>query len=168
MFVTFLVWIENTPLAVWVGESQWGFPLSLTLHAIGMGFLAGLQFALGLRLAGAARTVPAALLLRFYPFIWASAALSLVSGLMLLYAYPAKALTNPTFFLKLLLIITGLWLTMKPVRAQLRVMIPDATSTASQRLLGIVILLVWMSTITAGRLLAYTHGVMRASELVGG
>jgi hypothetical protein len=167
-FVAFLVWIENTPLAIWVGESQWGFPVSLTLHAVGMGFLAGLQFALGLRLLGAARTVPAMLLLRFYPLLWACAGLSLVSGVMLLSAYPAKALTNPVFFLKLLLIATGLWLAAKPVRSQLLSMTADTTPTSRQRMLGMTLMALWMLTITAGRLLAYTHSVMRANELAGG
>jgi len=166
-FVAFLVWVENSPLAIWVGESRWGFPLSLTLHAMGMGFLAGLQFALGLRLVGAARGVPAPLLLRFYPLLWASAALCLVSGLMLLSAYPAKALTNPVFFLKLLLITIGLWLTVKPVKAQLGIIVNEAAPTPTQRRLGVALLVIWALTITAGRLLAYTNTVLRANELAG-
>lgn len=167
-FVAFLVWVENSSLAVWVGESRWGFPISLTLHAVGMGFLAGLQFALGLRLLGVARNVPASLLVRFYPFLWSCAVLSLVSGVMLLSAYPAKALTNPVFFTKLLLIVIGLWITAKPARAQLNTMAPNVASTSLQRSLGAALLLIWALTITGGRLLAYTHHVMRANELAGG
>lgn len=167
-FVAFLVWIENTPLAVWVGESTWGFPISLALHAIGMGFLAGLQFALALRLLGAARGVPPSLLLRFYPLLWLAAGLCLISGIMLLSAYPAKALTNVVFFTKLALITVGLWLTTKPVRLQLAAMTLDTSPTTTQRRLGIALLAIWALTITAGRLLAYTHIVMRANELTGG
>lgn len=167
-FVAFLVWIENTPLAVWVGESRWGFPLSLTLHAIGMGFLAGLQFALALRLLGVARSVSPVLLLRFFPLLWFCAALSLVSGIMLLSAYPAKALTNVVFFTKMALIVVGLWLTTRPVRAQLAALPANVAPDALQRRLGIALLAIWALTITAGRLLAYTNIVLRANELTGG
>lgn len=164
-FIAMLSWIETSALAVWVGESTWGFPISLTLHALGMGFLAGGNLAIAVRLLGAAPAIPLPTLLRLYPFLWGSAVLSLVSGVMLLSAYPAKALTNGVFYFKLTLIVLGLWLLAGRVRQLLQ---QDAASAQLQRRIGVVIALIWVSTITAGRFLAYTHHVLRVSDLTGG
>jgi hypothetical protein len=157
-------WIEDSALGVWVAESTWGFPISLTLHALGMGLLAGGNLAIALRLLGAAPAIPLVGLLRLYPLLWGSAVLSLMSGVMLLSAYPAKALTNSVFYFKLSLIATGLWLLAKPVRQLLQ----QGVDTAVQRRYGAAMLLIWLATITAGRFLAYTHSVLRADELIGG
>lgn len=165
-FIDLLTWIENSALAVWVGESNWGFPISLTLHALGMGFLAGGNLAIALRLQGAAPAIALPTLLRLYPFLWGSAGLSLVSGVMLLSAYPAKALTNGVFFFKLALIALGLWLLAGPVRQVLQH--PDEGRLQAQRRFGLLVALIWVSTITAGRFLAYTHHVLRVSDLTGG
>lgn len=163
-FIAVLSWIEESALAVWVGESTWGFPISLALHALGMGFLAGGNLAIALRLLGAAKAIALPTLLRLYPFLWGSAVLSLVSGVMLLSAYPAKALTNGVFFFKLSLIALGLWLLAAPVRRLLQ----QQGSVQLQRRFGLLIALIWLGTITAGRFLAYTHHVLRVSDLSGG
>ena len=162
--IQLLVWIEQSALGVWVAESSWGFPIAITLHAFGMGFLAGGNIAIALRLLGAAPGVPLPSLLRLYPFLWCSAVLSVISGVMLLSAYPAKALTNPLFYCKLALICVGLWLLTKPVRAVLQ----EPFATAHAKRWGWFVLLVWLATITAGRFLAYTHHVLTASELLMG
>ena len=163
-FISVLSWIEDSALAVWVGESIWGFPISLTLHALGMGFLAGGNLALALRLLGVAPAIPLPSLLRLYPLLWGSAGLSLVSGVMLLSAYPAKALTNGVFYSKLTLIALGLWLLAKPVRRLLQ----QGGNAAVERRFGAAMALIWLATITAGRFLAYTHNVMHVSDLTGG
>jgi hypothetical protein len=167
-FVSVLGWIENSALAVWVGESYWGFPIALTLHAFGMGFLAGGNVVIALRMLGFARGIPPVTLLRLYPFLWCSAVLSLISGAMLLSAYPAKALTNPVFYSKMLFIIIGLCLLAKPVRRALSVMPVDLVPSTNQRRLGGLVAFLWLATITAGRFLAYTHHVMRVDDLTGG
>ncbi|MES2605414.1 MAG: DUF6644 family protein [Pseudomonadota bacterium] len=167
-FISFLAWIEASALGVWVGESQWGFPISLTLHAFGMGMLAGGNLVLALRLLGFVRSIPPTSLLKIYPLLWCSAVLSLISGVMLLSAYPAKALTNPVFYSKLTFVVIGLCLLARPVRHQLETMDLQAAPTSTQRRLGIVIALLWLATITAGRFLAYTHSVLRVNDLTGG
>lgn len=157
-------WIEDSALGVWVAESTWGFPISLVLHAFGMGLLAGGNLAVALRLLGVAPAIPLIGLLRLYPLLWGSAGLSLLSGVMLLSAYPAKALTNGVFYFKLCLIALGLWLLAKPVQQLLQ----QGVDTTVQRRYGAAMALIWLATITAGRFLAYTHSVMRVSDLTGG
>ena len=69
---------------------------------------AGVNAAIALRLLGAAPGIPPQELRRFGGVAWTGFALNAVSGLMLLIAYPTKALTNPVFYLKMSLIAIGL------------------------------------------------------------
>jgi|SRR5688572_5377700 len=157
----FFAWIEQTAIGLWVRESTWGFPISLTLHAIGMGFLAGFNFAFALRVLGVAAGVNLQTFVRFFPLLWSSAALSLFSGLLLLAAYPAKSLTNPLFYLKIGLIVSGLLLISK---------LATVTTTQNQskhsffqgreKPFAAILLLTWCAAITCGRFLAYTYSIL--------
>jgi hypothetical protein len=107
-------------------------------------------------------------LAKFFPFMWGSAALSLVSGLMLLAAYPAKSLTNPLFYLKISLIISGLLLIRKLGAAATG---PEENNSAAlytrQKKSAALLLLIWGAAITCGRFLAYTYSVLTVGEVTG-
>ena len=155
----FLIWLESTALSQWIvgSESMFAFPGILALHAIGMGFAVGICLALDLRVLGVAPGVRIAEMRRFVPVVWAAFWLNAVSGVLLLIGYPTKALTNPVFYLKLLLIAVGLWL----FRRIGRRVFDDAGDERAQsplvQRLAIVSLVCWVGAITAGRLLAYTY-----------
>ena len=160
----FLVWLESTALSEWVvgSPSMLAFPGILALHAIGMGLAAGLAAVLDLRILGVARGVPLVEFRRFQPVLWGGFWLNAVSGVLLLVGYPTKALTNPVFYLKLLLIAVAMVLF---VRIDRLIRTGDATAPPTAqtlRRLAIVSLLCWSGAITAGRLLAYTYHRLRA------
>jgi hypothetical protein len=102
----FLVWLESTELNQWIvgSPSLWAFPGILAVHAIGMGFAAGLSAAIDLRVLGIAPEVPMREMRRFLPMLWTGFWLNAVSGVLLLIGYPTKALTNPLFYVKLFLV----------------------------------------------------------------
>jgi hypothetical protein len=155
----FLIWLESTALSQWIvgSESMFAFPGILALHAIGMGFAVGICLALDLRVLGVAPGVRIAEMRRFVPVVWAAFWLNAVSGVLLLIGYPTKALTNPVFYLKLLLIGVGLWL----FRRIGRRVFDDAGEERAQspmvQRLAIFSLVCWVGAITAGRFLAYTY-----------
>ena len=160
----FLVWLESTALSEWVtgSPSMLAFPGILALHAIGMGLAAGLAGVLDLRILGVAPGVPLAEFRRFQPVLWAGFWLNAVSGVLLLVAYPTKALTNPVFYLKLLLIAVAMVLYVRIDRL-IRAGDPTDPSTArSLRRFAVTSLVCWGGAITAGRLLAYTYSRLRA------
>ncbi|MEM6702781.1 MAG: hypothetical protein AAF690_08765, partial [Acidobacteriota bacterium] len=103
-------WLEATAASVWLRESLsvFAFPTVLLLHTVGLAFVAGPCFAMSLTLLGAIRGVRPQTLLRLYPLVWAGFALNLATGLGLMLAYPTKALTNPLFYGKLLIVGIGL------------------------------------------------------------
>jgi hypothetical protein len=152
--------VENSALAEWIrgSESLLAFPGIITLHAIGMGFLAGGSAAIDLRILGVARSISLKAMGRFLPLLWLAFGVNAFSGTLLLIAYPTKAFTNPVFYLKLCLIALGVWLVYYIGATVLRV--PDAeqkTNDNKVRALAVASLATWVALITTGRLLAYTH-----------
>lgn len=169
----FLLWLESTAFSVWIRESTsvFAFPAILSAHAIGMGLAAGINAALALRLLGVGPGIPAGDLKPFFPAMWFGFWLNLVSGVMLLIAYPTKAVTNPVFYVKLSLIAAAMW-TFAVIRRRVfreTVSPPVASpSAASQglRLLAVASLISWAGAITSGRLLAYTYTRLLASWVI--
>jgi hypothetical protein len=160
--VEFAAWLENTAPSLWVRESPslWAFPFILVVHAWGMGFLAGGNAAVDLRVLGLARTVPLPAMGKFYPVMWFGFVINAISGVLLLIGYPTKALTNPVFYFKLACIATGtvlmVWLRRNAVRSA------DPPSHRA-RAFAVVSLLVWASAIVSGRFLAYTCKMLMAN-----
>ena len=128
-----------------------------------MGFAVGICLALDLRILGVAPGIQLAEFRRYVPILWTAFWLNLISGLLLLIGYPTKALTNPVFYLKLLLIGVGLVLF---VRIGWRVFNEDGAPrrdvTPTLRRLAVISLVCWVGAITAGRFLAYTYSRLTA------
>ena len=148
--------LEETALSIWLRESGPAFFSSLTLHSLSMALVVGINVALALRLL---RVTPAFTLGAFNPYFrlqWLGVLLIVTSGLALLLAYPAKALTNPLFYGKLLALTAALLLFR---RIQL-----SAAVTEPSRRAGVLLLGLWVVVIFAGRFLAYTNSILLASS----
>jgi hypothetical protein len=157
----FLLWLEATSLSTWVREATtvFAFPAILSCHTVGMGLSAGINAALAIRILGAARGIPIHEMKRFFPVMWFGFWLNFVSGVVLLIAYPTKALTNPLFYLKLTLVAIAVALVRPITRRVFRDPTPNHDVTAGRRVktLAIASLACWAGVITSGRLLAYTY-----------
>jgi hypothetical protein len=78
-------------------------------------------------------------------------------------AYPAKALTNPVFYLKLSALVTALLIS----RYFQKMLALTGENFELERLvprLAYLSLVLWIVTVAAGRFLAYTHSVLLASR----
>ena len=102
----YFFWVEHSAVSTWIRESPsvFAFPSILTLHTLGMGFLAGTNAAMDLRILGFAPSLPLAPMERLFRLMWFAFCVSAASGIGLLIAYPTKALTNPLFYVKLLFV----------------------------------------------------------------
>ena len=143
----FLETIERSGLSTWIRESESAFAyyFVLVIHNIGLALLVGTCGVLGARLLGFVPELPFAPLRRFFLIIWIGFWLNVVSGIFLLLAYPTKALTNPLFYLKLVLVAVGVW-TLRRIEREAEV----------RRSLTWWMLGSWLGVLTAGRALAYT------------
>jgi hypothetical protein len=164
MVESFFIWLENTLLSEWVrGEfdgSTMVFPIVISLHAIGMGFMAGIASMINLRVLGVAPAVPLNRLAGFLPVAWIALCINVVSGVLLLIGYPTKALTNPVFYLKLACIGGGIWVLCWIRRRYLLTPGEVAPHAKQLAVLGIVL---WATAIVTGRLLAYTYNTLMSS-----
>ena len=157
-------WLESLqalPLSAWVAESDWGYPLLLSLHALGMATVVGLLLVLGCRVLGLAPAIPVTALRRFMPYAWAGFALNLASGVLLFASNAVRLATNWPFLVKLLAIVCGaiaswrLWRELGSTAA-------EPTITPAARGVAALSLLVWLVAITCGRLIAYVldHAIL--------
>jgi hypothetical protein len=78
----YFLWFESTALSVWIRESTsvFAYPAILSAHAIGMGFVAGVNAALALHLLGVGPDIPVREMRRFVPVMWFGFWLNAVSG----------------------------------------------------------------------------------------
>jgi hypothetical protein len=159
---SFLIWLEATTFSTWMRESPsvFAFPAILSCHTVGMGLVAGINTALALRILGVGSAIPIQHMKGFFPVMWFGFWLNAISGVALLMAYPTKALTNPDFYLKLILIAIAVALVKPITRRVFTVPAPVQASPgngANIKFLAVASVACWFGAITAGRLLAYTY-----------
>jgi len=156
----FLQTIEESGFSTWLRESDspFAFYFILLFHTFGLTLLVGANSVIDLRLLGVARDIPIAPLKRFFQLMWLGFWINATSGVLLVIAYPTKALTNLDFYAKLAFIALAVW-TM--TRLKRRVFDDPGMSEADMIRKGATLakwsLFFWIGAITAGRLLAYTY-----------
>ncbi|MGA7793655.1 MAG: hypothetical protein WCA19_11505 [Candidatus Acidiferrales bacterium] len=151
--------IEKSGISTWLRQSQslFGFYFILLFHAIGMSLVVGGNLVVDLRILGVATNIPLHPLKRLFTIMWTGLGINVMTGLLLLTAYPTKALTNPDFYLKLSLIGFGVF-TM--YRMNIRVFgdtsLSEAAMAAKGKIMARWSLLFWIGAIGAGRFLSET------------
>jgi len=154
-----LEWLESSQFSVWArGESIWGWPFALTVHALGTALVIGFIFIINLRLLGLFETIPYTSLRRLFPVVWAAFALQFLSGFALWMTKPTRYVADAAFVLKFSLVIVGFVLTLYLYDIMKREAASwEAAGAVSPRGFKFVIpsLLVWCVVVIAGRLTAY-------------
>jgi uncharacterized membrane protein len=153
--------IENSAFATFVRESPslWGYTAVLSLHAIGLAVVAGVNAVVALRLLGNVRDIPLRPVVKLFPFMYAGFWVNALSGLALLSANATGMLTNTMFYIKMLFIAAAV-ATMRMMR---QTVFSDAAldsvvvDEAPGRRLAITSLICWTGAIISGRLTAYPY-----------
>jgi hypothetical protein len=151
--------IVHSDLVVWVAESDWGYPIVLTLHAIGMALVVGIVLMFCIRVLGYANRIPLAGFQQLYPVLFIGAAINVCSGSLLFLANYTAFIHNTAFITKICLLIAGsvaAWLLAKDVRIQLQLSPGTDTITQRSRWIAAISLILWLGAITAGRIVGYT------------
>ena len=166
--LAWLSWIEQTPLSLWVRESTtiFAFPFILFLHTLGLAMLAGVSVGIDLWLLTVATRMPRASMKGLFQVMWVGLGINAVSGVLLLIAYPAKALTNVVFYVKMLFVLLAV-ITVEALKKEaFAALRPGDALVVTQRAkaFAITTLVLWVGTIFTGRLLAYTHSILMAGD----
>jgi hypothetical protein len=155
----FLRSIEDSSFSVWMRESDspFTFYLVLLFHTFGLSLLVGANALVDMRLLGFFQSIPIAPLKRFFRIMWIGFWINATTGALLLISYPTKALTNPVFYTKLVIIGFAIWILMKLEKEVFSsTTAPEADMIARGATLAKWSLALWVGAISAGRLLAYT------------
>ena len=154
--MAFLEWLQFTPLASFVAETLWAYPLFETLHTLGMALLMGSLGLINFRILGYKAELPIAGTLDFLPLAWVGFSVNLVSGLALFTSDAVYFWSSTTFKIKLVLILLAginAFLLSQSVFREARAGGGSPGSVA--RLLAGSSLVFWVGAIVAGRLIAY-------------
>src|SRR5688572_1774717 len=167
--IELLTFLENNALSVFIREfpSVFGFPTILFLHTLGLAMVAGVSIAIDLWILRGAAVGAQLQLGGLTRTMWLGFGINLVSGVALLLAYPAKALTNWVFYLKMALVLLAVYVA---VRINREIASRGRAGTVltmafDARRWAVVSLLLWAAATVTGRLLAYTYNVLFAYEL---
>ena len=156
----FVNWIENSALGIWMVESVWAYPIVLSTHAVGMSIVVGTVIIIDLRLLGYAGNAPLDLFKIMFAVTWVGVVLNFMSGLALLASDPAKFFYHPVFWTKIGLIITGIfsvYLLWQVVTRDDGITKENFVPSSKVKLLACLSLVLWLSVIVAGRLIAYVE-----------
>lgn len=156
--------IENSALATFVRESPslFGYTAVLSLHAIGLAVLVGVNSVVAMRLLGVAPGIRIGPLLKFFPLMYTGFFVNALSGLALLAASATTMLANPMFYIKLGFIgiaVAVLYFIRHRVFADPASLDLPAGVTATARKLAWASLACWGAALVAGRLTAYPYFV---------
>lgn len=154
---------EQTSASTWMREAPYAYFVALIFHAWGMALLVGGGIVVSLRVLGVARGATLPGFRGFLPLMWLGALLAIPSGCLLLLAYPAKALTNPVFPLKLACLLAAALLVRRLARTVLVAGMKDESLPRGSRAIAICALLLWLAGVATGKLLLYTYSVLQVS-----
>jgi len=154
----FLTWLEETSYSDWILTSAEGWPLMLTIHAIGLALIVGIVFAMNLRLLGFYSTIPITALYDFLRVAWIGIVLNVVTGLSIFMTQAVSYVHSVPFGLKITFIILGianLVYTQKTLRREAASWQAAGAVPGKGILLAASSLLFWILAVVTGRLIAY-------------
>ncbi|NUU38396.1 DUF6644 family protein [Pseudomonas sp. C2B4] len=152
--------LNDSPLGEAMRGDLWLYPLVEVMHIVGFTILVGAVVMFDLRVLGLSRNIQVTALAR-HLLTWAIAALLLIvpAGLMMFTAHPHDFASNDIFILKLCLIATaGLNAVLfhLGVYRSVTAWNTGAPAPGVARVQAVFSIVIWVSVICCGRLLAYT------------
>ena len=157
--MSFLEWLQFTPVASWVAETLWAYPLLETLHTAGMALLIGALGLINLRILGYKPDLPILGTLDLLPLAWLGFAVNAISGTLLFTSDAVFFFSSYTFRIKMVLIVLAginAYVLGRKVFREVRLTGSNVDASRGVRWAAGSSLLFWMGAIIAGRLIAYT------------
>ena len=152
----FFEWCEGTGLGQLVRTSLWLFPVIESVHLLGLSALGGTVLLVDLRMLGAGLTRQSlsSVATAVHPWLVASVALLMLTGIPLFLSEAVKCFYNPSFWVKMATLPVALLFTFT-VRRRVA-MNPRRDTSSLTRLVAAVSLLLWFTVAAAGRWIGYS------------
>ena len=152
--------IEQSNISKWIRltDSPFGFYFILLFHTFGLATLVGANAIVDLRILGVASAHPLKPMKQLFGYMWAGLGINIVTGILLLTAYPTKAFTNWDFYLKMLFVTLGVVAMYGLYSRSFRdSTLSEAEMVKKGRTIAKFSLFFWIAAIAAGRLLSETY-----------
>ena len=146
-------WLAATAPSQAIQASTWAIPAIQSVHILALALVFTLGILLALRFAGLGLSAEplAELAARSTRRIWLLLLVLALTGLLLITAEPGRTITNPVFYLKMIMLAAVIVVTLLLAYIARRVEKPNALHIA----LAVLAVLLWIGIIFAGRLIAY-------------
>jgi hypothetical protein len=144
------MWYEEGPVGIFIRESLWGYPITLSSHAVGMATVMGVVVVVCMRVLGFASKISIPAFDKLLVVGWVGFIINLISGLILFAGTASTYFFQGTFQLKIGAILTG-GILMKFVLGAVR----DNKPAVTQKILAFACIACWTVGMVTGRLMAY-------------
>lgn len=151
--------VHALPVSLFVREWAWAYPVLETFHVLGLGLLFGCIVVFDLRvITGKGRIAVANLGALLLPWVWIGFIINATSGALLFASDAVEFAANTAFRAKMaLILIAGANALAFQWRYGTSFSDWDNANVipASARIMAIISIVVWISVLTAGRMIAY-------------
>lgn len=146
-------WLTETALSQAIQTTTWAIPGLQTIHILCLAVLFISALMVTMRVLGRSwhEDSAATVANRFTPVIWICLAVLLVTGALLICAEPGRTLTNKSFYVKVVMIVLAVALTLVIGAAARR-----GTIGGAHKVMAVLSMLLWGGIMIAGRYIAYT------------
>lgn len=154
----FAAWLHATGPSIWVRHWPWTWPISETLHFIGLSLLIGVVGMLDMRLLGFMKRIPLQTLRPMLRYGVAGFIINLITGVILFVGAPEQYVTNIAWWMKMLfLAISGLNVLVFETTQGRRALAmgPDDAMPLPFKIAGTVSLCSWFMVLYWGRMLPF-------------
>jgi hypothetical protein len=159
--IAFIQWLQSTPLSLSVRRISWLIPMMQTLHILANGLVLSAIIMIDLRVWRRSGAEPLAdRVRRLLPWLWSALGVLTATGLVLVLGTPRRTLLDPTFQVKMLIMLVAIVATVALV-TMLRRQAPESVApepTSAGRMTSILAgvtgaatLLLWLGATIAGR-----------------
>ena len=158
-----LQWLEGTGIATFVRESPslLGYTAVLSLHAMGLAIVVGVNTAISLRLLGVAKSIPVAPLLTLFPVMYVGFTINAISGSMLFLASATTMGQSVMFISKMIFVVLG-FISIELLRAKVfsdQPLLEQGSLPPKAKLFATFSIVCWAGAMVSGRLTAYPNFV---------
>jgi uncharacterized membrane protein SirB2 len=159
---SFAQWLSETPTSLVIQNVSWIIPTVQSIHILSIAIVTASVFMVDLRMLKViGRDQPtAAYTARYLPWVWPTLVVLLVTGSILITGEPARSLENPSFQIKMALLILAMIVTavlQLPASRDPGYWELSSGRQNTAKLLALASICLWVGIVFAGRWIAYMN-----------
>ena len=150
-------WIYGTAVSAAIRDTSWIIPTVQAIHICAIAVVVGAALVTELRIAGVIAPDESLNVVaqRYLPWMWRALGVLLATGLVMVVGEPERVLANRVFWLKMILVVSGVLLSVYLRKPLLRPA-GQAPNQEPAKALAWLLLALWIGVIFSGRWIAYT------------